>query len=140
MPLDLSSLHKALAALKELAEKAENDAVMGQLDETLRKGIRAGVILYFEFTYELCWKLLKCWLEANQAKGMMLGITHKELFRLGAEHGLIDDPERWWFFHECRNRTSHTYNLEIAEEVYDAAIEFIPYAETLYAGLEQRNS
>jgi nucleotidyltransferase substrate binding protein (TIGR01987 family) len=139
MPLDLSSLEKAITALEDLAMKAEEPSVIDSLDETLREGIKAGVIQHFEFTYELCRKMLKRWLDVNIGKEAMLGNTQKELYRYGAEKGLLDDPTVWWRFHESRNQTSHTYDPETANEVYRVALEFIPHAKALYAILEARN-
>jgi len=135
MPLDLSSLKKALVAMEDLAAKAEDQTIMDRLDDTLKEGIRAGVIQHFEFTYELCWKLLKRWLENNGPKGATLGITQKELYRYGAENGLLESPEAWWFYHECRNRTSETFEEYISSKVYRASLEFFPKAKALYSNL-----
>ena len=75
MPLDFDSLGKAITALEELAAKAEDEKLLEPLDETLREGIKAGVIQHFEFTYELCRKLMNRWLDVNMGKEAMLGNT-----------------------------------------------------------------
>ena len=35
-----------------------------------------------------------------------------------AQSGLITDPNRWFSFIEAKNKSSHTYDEEIAEKVY----------------------
>ena len=52
---------------------------------------------------------------------------------------LIDDIDKWMEYHETRNETSHTYDEDIAEDVFETAREFIVDAETLLKALEDRN-
>lgn len=42
-------------------------------------------------------------------------------------------------FHKARNSTSHIYDSEIAEEVFEASMSFLPYAKEFYKILENRN-
>ncbi|MDR3312991.1 MAG: nucleotidyltransferase substrate binding protein [Oscillospiraceae bacterium] len=106
----------------------------GDMAETLR----AGVIQSFEFTYELCWKFMRRWLEMNIAADAADGVTRRELFRLCAEQKLLDDVEVWMGFHFARNITSHVYDAEKAEEVLAAALAFLPVAENLLGRLEEK--
>ena len=64
---------------------------MGQLSEIERIAIRAGAIQLFKITYELCWKLMARWLNANASPGIADGVTRRQLFRLAAEKRLIND-------------------------------------------------
>jgi nucleotidyltransferase substrate binding protein (TIGR01987 family) len=75
---------------------------------------KAGMIQYFEFTYELAWKTLKRILEV---RGKQLN-SPKPIFREAALEGLIDDPELWFEFLEDRNNTVHTYNKNIADDIF----------------------
>ena len=109
------------------------------MDDVTRNAIKAGVIQHFEFTYELCWKFIKRWLETNVSATAVDGVTRRELFRLGAENRLIDDVEQWMRYHEARNLTSHIYQPEIAEKVYNTAHDFARDAARLLAALEARN-
>jgi nucleotidyltransferase substrate binding protein (TIGR01987 family) len=97
------------------------------------------VILHFEFTYELCWKFIKRWLEMNVSATAVDGVTRRELFRLAAENRLIADVNEWMRYHEARNQTSHIYQPEIAESVYNTAHDFSRAAARLLAALEARN-
>jgi len=139
MPLELDSLRKAVAALKGVLAKSDDAGFMQGLDEVAQNAIKSGVIQHFEFTYELCWKFIKRWLEVNISPVAADGVTRRELFRLAAENRLITDVEQWMRHHEARNQTSHTYEPAIAEAIYVAAHDFARDAERLLEALEARN-
>jgi nucleotidyltransferase substrate binding protein (TIGR01987 family) len=139
LALDLSSLKTAVSALNGALQTSDDAELMSSLDEVVRNAIRSGVVQHFEFTYELCWKFIKRWLETNISPAVADGVTRRELFRLAAENRLIDDVDRWMRYHQARNLTSHTYQPEIAEQVYNTAHEFASDAASLLAALEARN-
>ena len=66
--------------------------------------------------------------------------TRRDIFRLAAEHGLIEDSAAWVRFSEARNKTSHIYDQDVAEEVFAKANEFLPAAKAFLAGLEAVNA
>ncbi|WP_300674597.1 nucleotidyltransferase substrate binding protein [Desulfoluna sp.] len=139
MSLELSSLKKAIMSLEALVARTLDPELMGSLDEVTRYGLRAGVIQNFGFTYKLCWKSLKRWLEENIGSTYVDGVTRRELFRYGAENRLIDDVDLWMDFHRSRNMTSHTYDVSVADDVFEAASRFSKEAVRLLAALEARN-
>ena len=96
---------------------------------------RASVIQHFETSYELCWKFIKRWLEEMNGDDVD-GITKKNLYRLASENNLISDVEKWLFFMYARNKTSHVYDEDVAEEVYAAAKEFKFHMNELISRLE----
>ena len=65
--------------------------------------------------------------------------AQKRLFSL-AEKQWLTDPLPWFSYHKARNETSHTYNEEKAEAVYQVALEFAHSAERLLNRLEQANA
>ncbi len=134
MQLDLSSLRKAVDSLDRALKVATERTTPGQ-----EEVIRAGVIQNFEFTYELCWKFMKRWLEHNAGGSTVDGSTRKELFRLAAESRLITDVENWFKYHAARNETAHTYDPAKAVEIYLLAAPFAADARKLLQILEQRN-
>lgn len=67
---------------------------------------KAGVIQYFEFTYELAWKTLR---RILKERGKDLN-SPKTVIREAALEKLIDSPELWFEFAEDRNKIVHTYN------------------------------
>lgn len=139
MTLQLVSLGKSLSALAEVLAVSGNDERMGQLTDVERVAIRAGVVQHFEITYELCWKLIARWLNANISPGIADGVTRRQLFRLAAENRLINDVERWMRHHEGRNVTSHIYDFDKAEAVYVATADFVHDARALLRALEAQN-
>lgn len=138
MLLDLRSLQKAIASLDRAIEVTVaqiNAAVATDQEEVLR----AGVIQNFGFTYELCWKFIKRWLRINFNDPAIDGMSRKELFRMAAESQLINSVEDWFFYHKARNETSHTYNIDIAKNIYAIAVDFVSDAQALLRKLESKN-
>ena len=139
MKLDLSSFRKAVESLKRTLEVADDKDFMAGLSDNQKDVIRAGVIQNFEFTYELCWKFMRRWLEVNLGSTYVEGVTRRQLFRLSAENKLICDIDQWMEYHDARNEISHTYDEDTAEDVFGTAREFLTDAEKLLKALEVRN-
>ena len=139
MPVVLDGLRDAVSGLELVLERTEAAERSEELDEVLLRAVKSGVIKHFEFTYELSWRFIRRWLEANVSRDTADGVTRQELFRLGAEHRLIDSVDNWMLFHRARNLTSHTYRQATAEEVYAVIPSFLEHAKNLLSALEARN-
>jgi nucleotidyltransferase substrate binding protein (TIGR01987 family) len=138
MKLELNSLKKAVQShARALKVYQQKSVVPTDLEEL--EVLRAGVIQNFEFTYELCWKFMKRWIETNVSANIVDGVTRKELFRISAENRLISNFEKWLVYHQARNLTSHIYDSDIAEQVYLAAKDFLPDAQEFLQRIEERN-
>ena len=75
---------------------------------------KAGIIQFFETSFELSWKLMKDYLE-------YLGYDIKsprDSIKTGFQVKIILDGELWLDALMDRNLTVHTYDEEIANEVY----------------------
>lgn len=132
MNLDYSALKKALASL----ERAIARATKASGDDELRDA----VIQRFEYSYELCWKMLKRRLEQESPTPSNIDhLSFRELLREGAERGFVDDVEKWIVYREFRNLTSHVYDEEKAQKVYEEALKFFTDAKALLAKLEKKN-
>ena len=130
--LDLSSLGKAIASLKRGLIRAQADLS----DEELRDG----AIQRFEYTFELCWKMLKRQLQIEMPNTAELdGMSFRELIREGFERGYIDSPEDWFLFREHRNAVAHSYNEEKAKVVFQSAVAFEPFARSLFEALKAKS-
>lgn len=138
MPLDLSSLQKAVNSL-ERAIKVADTVIKDGVNTDEEEVVRAGVIQNFEFTYELCWKFMKRWLEKNIGGTDLDGATRRELFREAYKSGLIDDVDNWMEYHEARNETSHTYDNDKAEDVFEVAKNFSKDAKQLLLIIGEKN-
>ncbi len=138
MDLDLSSLKKAVTSLNNALNVAA-PASLDVMSEDQQVVIKAGVIQNFEFTYELCWKFMKRWLDVNLGSTYVEGVARRELFRLSAENKLIEDVDQWMEYHDARNETSHTYDLDTAEEIFQISQTFYSDAFELLNTLEMKN-
>ncbi len=140
MKLDLSSLRKAVDSLEKTLKVSKNKILAVKLDNDVKDAIRAGVIQNFEFTYELCWKFMRRWLRENaDVEEAEYPRTRKELFRLAARFGLIKEPLSWFSYSDARNLTSHTYDENKAESVYETAVGFLGDARYLLDRLQEHN-
>ncbi len=137
MPLDLSSLQRAIDALARSLRVAQ---AIAQMDAELQETVRAGVIQNFEVAYELCWKFIQRWLRENRvAPEADFPRTRKDLFRLAAREGLIADPLSWFAYGDARSLTAHTYDPSQALLVYQMATQFLDDARDLAARLAAHN-
>jgi nucleotidyltransferase substrate binding protein (TIGR01987 family) len=136
--LVLTSLKKAVFALSKSVAVFERLSIIDMEKDELDI-IKAGVIQHFEFCYELCWKFIKRWLEMNINPEAADGVTRRELFRQGVENKLLDNVDEWMIFHSARNRVSHIYDEDVAEEVFAIVRKFLPYAKSLLSRLESKN-
>jgi nucleotidyltransferase substrate binding protein (TIGR01987 family) len=137
--LDLNALERAVNHYTTTCSAVHNKEVLDKLPKELQDVIQAGVIQNFEFTYELCWKFMKRWLEKNYGSSEVDGVTRRELFRLAAESQLIDKVDEWMFYHQARNQISHTYDKTVAFEIYQTSLKFLKPAQQLLQRLQDKN-
>ena len=124
----LSPLKKAVASLKAALAQPKDEFV------------RDAAIQRFEYTYELAWKMLKRHLDESEGAASVDPLSRKDLFRLGGERGIVENVEAWLTYHRARNETSHTYDENKAEQVYEVTRQFVGDAEKLLVELERRNA
>ena len=91
------------------------------------------VIRRFEFTFETAWKSVKL---AAKAVGYDCK-SPKGCLKLAYRMGWIEDEERWLELLESRNMTSHTYDQEIAMEVYETVKENFQVFRSLLSELRE---
>lgn len=73
-----------------------------------------GLIQTFEFCYELGWNTLRDFLVWQGIEGI---IGSRDTIREAFSKNLIDDGQGWMEMLIDRNRTSHTYNEEVAAAI-----------------------
>ena len=73
-----------------------------------------GTIQRFEFVFELCWKSLK---RALTFEGIECA-TPREAIQKSFQAQWITNETLWLDMLQDRNMSSHTYQLETAEEIY----------------------
>jgi nucleotidyltransferase substrate binding protein (TIGR01987 family) len=80
---------------------------------------KQGLIKAFEYTYELGWNTLKDFLTY---RGQTDIYGSRDAIRKAFTANLITDGEGWMDMLQSRNKTSHTYNEETAEEITNAVL------------------
>lgn len=91
-----------------------------------------GLIKAFEFTYELAWNVMKDYFDYQGATGIT---GSRDAFRESFKRELIQDGEGWMDMIVSRNKSSHTYNQETADEIADKVVtEYYP----LFAAFAER--
>lgn len=139
--LDLSALRGAVSSLEDGLEVVGNRDWFMQQSEKVQNTLIAGVIQNFEFVYEISFKMLKRQIEAESASPEEVDETNfREVLRVAAEKGLIADVEAWFKYRKMRNITSHTYDHEKAQQIYQDTLIFIDDARALLQKLETRNA
>ena len=73
-----------------------------------------GIIQSFEFTFELSWKTLKDYLEAQG----VISQFPREVIKHAFQSQIITDGELWLDMLGKRNLLAHTYDEDIAMEAY----------------------
>jgi len=91
-----------------------------------------GLIQGFEFTHELAWNLLKDYLQHQGIQGIT---GSRDATRLAFQTELIADGDTWMAMIKARNQSSHTYNLEQAQQIAEEVIDRYIAA---FAALRQR--
>ena len=100
--LAIERLDQATRRLEEAIERTRDD-----LD-------RDGTIQRFEFTVELLWKTLRRLLHYQGVECQ----SPRNCIKLAFRHGLIDDDEIILDMIDDRNRSSHVYSDETAQEIF----------------------
>jgi len=133
--LDTTSLRRALKSFESAIRIYQ---ALGDVPEDEKAVIGAGVIQNFEFTYKLCWKFMKRWIEMNVDPLSVDGVTRRELFRMAAENKFVIDVNKCMKFHKTRNLTSHTYDEEVAGDILAVTFEALPWIQDFAFRLEDR--
>lgn len=125
--LSVNALELALAALEQGLE--ENQQYPYLLTT------RDGVIQRFEIAMDVSRQLVLRVL--REVFFMEEAVARKDTFREAAKLGLIADSEAWIGHLNARNRTSHTYDSEIATQVFAHIPSFVPDARDLLQRLKK---
>ncbi|WGS65669.1 nucleotidyltransferase substrate binding protein [Marinitoga aeolica] len=109
----------------KLLKKYINMEDMDELD-------RAGIIQFFEMSFELSWKVLKDFLEYN---GYLVK-SPREAIKLAFQLEFIDNGEHWLKALEDRNLTVHTYDENTAMEIVKKIKEiYLPELDKFYENM-----
>ena len=111
----------------KLLKKYSNQEITTELE-------RAGIIQFFEMTFELAWKVLKDYLESEGYMVKSPRETVKQAFQIG----LIDNGHIWIDALSNRNLTTHTYDEELATKMTSEILNaYLPELDKLYNKLAE---
>jgi nucleotidyltransferase substrate binding protein (TIGR01987 family) len=130
--IDITPLVNAIDRLREGLARHHSEPADDQL--------RDGLIQRFEFTYELCHRLLKRFIRQTAASPEEVDrMAFQDLVRTANQQGLLQgDWPAWRRYREARARTSHTYQAATAKEVAATIPGFLAEAEFLRDELLKR--
>ncbi len=135
----LSNFNKAFAKLEEAIQKVKNEYKIddqGNIndDSFLDDIIKEGIIQRFDYTHELAWNVMKDFLtEIGNVQIFGSKDATKEAFQ--AE--LINAGDVWMDMIMSRNKTSHTYNEETADDIFFKIInEYYPEFKAFKSRME----
>lgn len=96
---------------------------------------RAGLIQFFEMAFELAWKLLK---DYQEAEGFSIS-SPRDAIKQAFQSGLIENGHDWIDALEDRNLTTHTYNEQIAVAVEEKIRQtYYPLLQALQLSFAKR--
>lgn len=122
--------HNFEKALKKLRLGVEKSL------STINELEKEGIIQRFEFTHELAWNVMRDYF-------IYQGYTNitgsRDAFREAFKIGLIENGEVWMDMIKSRNLTSHTYEEEIANEIYNKIVnEYYNEFELFYQTMKNK--
>jgi len=117
---------KSLALLSDIVNSIDKNSPLTNKD-------RLSIIKSFEIAFELAWNVMKDYLSY---KGITDIVGSRDSIRHAFSQGLILDGQVWMEMIEARNKTSHTYNEETADELAEKIMksyfgEFLAYEKKM---------
>lgn len=98
---------------------------------------QAGAIQFFEMCCELSWKLMKDYLEEQ---GYTDVASPRAAIKQAFNSGLITDGHSWLKLLVDRNLSTHVYDEETADRIYQmASVEYYPLFAELYQKFTELN-
>lgn len=123
-----SNFNKALKKLEDGVDFIQRNFASNEnaqeLTFILNDLIKQGLIQSFEFTHELAWNVMRDY-ALYQGNAEIRG--SRDAVRSAFAMGLIEDGEVWMEMIKSRNETSHTYDEEIASEIFSKIMnQYLP--------------
>lgn len=137
MSLYLKPLRDATKQLEEALSLHKDASAKG--DPILQKHMRAAAIQAFEFTYEITFKALKRHLgDVSSSPQTVDTMTFADVIREAFGQDLVcSDVAVWRKYRRNRTITSHTYNEDRAQEVFECVSDFLADAQYTLSKLEK---
>jgi nucleotidyltransferase substrate binding protein (TIGR01987 family) len=123
----LANFERALRLLREAM--ANGPDALNQLE-------KEGVIQRFEYCFELAWKTLKDYMEAN---GIVFDVVMpRQVIKDAFAAKVLNEGATWIAMLDHRNLLSHTYNPVVFEQAVEAIHQrYLPQLEQLHTFLQR---
>lgn len=129
-----SNFNKALLKLEQSVNYINHNVLDNEdLGYIIDELIKEGLIQRFEYTHELAWNVMRDYalFQGNSTIGGSRDAT-REAYKLQ----IIENADVWMDMIQSRNKTSHTYNVEIANEIFGKIIHeyfqlFLDFQKTM---------
>jgi len=115
----IESFGEALSRLQEAMHEEETDM---NRDASIQR---------FEFCVELAWKSIQKFLQEEK----IICNSPKSCLQEAFAFGLIKDDEAWIHMMDDRNLTVHTYDQELAKQIYSRIPGYVDHLRMLYGEL-----
>lgn len=104
--------------------------------------IRDGLIQRFEFSYEISHKILKRFLQNISANSEQFDeMNFADLIRSANQQNLLlGNWQNWKKYRDMRNRTSHTYDEQVAIAIVAELPDFLKEIQYLLAKIKERTN
>ena len=140
MNLDITSLEKAVTQLENTLDAYESKLM--QENPEYKIYMRGAVIQAFEFTYELTLKMLRRHLatslfDPKEADSMSFKRIVREAY---AKNLVYSDVSVWDQYRQNRGITSHTYDEDKAQVVFESVSKFLDEARYVLSSLQDAHS
>ena len=119
----MNALGDALDRLQEAADASPDDHDL-YIDATIKR---------FEFCFELFWKTLKKLL----FKEGIETTSPRDTLSKAYSNNLIKDENQWLNMMKDRNRSSHIYDHDAAQQIYDAIKKYLPIMQQTYQSIKK---
>ena len=125
--IDLSIFARAILKLEEAINMDKTEIV------------RDSVVQRFEYTYELSISIIRRYILEKYISDKVDIYVFQDVIRTALQLEIIkSDLEKWSEFRKLRNKTSHTYNEKIAEDVYQIAKVFLEEVKFVYKAIQSK--
>lgn len=140
MSLDLTSLEASIAQLEEALALCNREPYKS--DPLMYKHLRAGTIQAFEYTYAISLKMIiryleKTTIQPDEISNMSFNNIIREAF---GKDLVLSDVTIWRDYRKQRGTTSHTYDEEKAQEIFESIPGFLKEVQYVLARLQERNN
>lgn len=140
MSLDLTSLEASVVQLEEALSLCNSELYKN--NPLMHRHLRAAAIQAFEYTYAISLKMIMRHLEKTTTQPDEINnMSFNNIIREAFGKDLVrSDIVVWRNYRKQRGITSHTYDEEKAQMIFESIPDFLKEAQYVLARLQERNS